>query len=115
MLGSRQRDSLSRGSAVSHARGAWCLFVTAVLVLVLFPDQTFAQSPWERAAGNLERTFTGPLGALKLSAKAEGGHYTFVEATTDQMGESRLDRNVKRFFVQLHRADDPSHTLQASY
>jgi hypothetical protein len=61
------------------------------------------------------RSFTGPLGALKLSARAEGGHYTFVEATTDQMGESRMDRNVKRFFVHLHRADDPSHTLQASY
>jgi hypothetical protein len=61
------------------------------------------------------RSYTGPLGALKLSARAEGGHYTFVEATTDQIGESRLDRNVKRFFVQLHRADDPSHTLQASY
>ncbi len=61
------------------------------------------------------RTFSGPLGALKLSARAEGGHYTFVEATTDQMGESRMDRNVKRFFVHLHRAEDPSHTLQASY
>ena len=61
------------------------------------------------------RSFSGPLGALKLSARAEGGHYTFVEATTDQMGESRMDRNVKRFFVQLHRAEDPSHTLQASY
>lgn len=61
------------------------------------------------------RTFTGPLGALKLSVKAEGGHYTFVEATTDQMGESRMDRNVKRFFVQLHRAEDPSHTPQAAY
>jgi hypothetical protein len=61
------------------------------------------------------RTFTGPLGALKLSVRAEGGHYTFVEVTTDQMGESRLDRNVKRFFVQLHRAEDPSHTLHASY
>ena len=61
------------------------------------------------------RTFTGPLGALKLSVRAEGGHYTFVEVTTDQMGESRLDRNVKKFFVQLHRAEDPSHTLQASY
>ncbi len=61
------------------------------------------------------RTFTGPLGALKITVKAEGGHYTFVEVTTDQMGESRLDRNVKRFFVDLHRADDPSHTLQASY
>ena len=61
------------------------------------------------------RAFSGALGALKLSVKAEGGHYTFVEATSDQMGESRLDRNVKRFFVQLHRAEDPSHTLQASY
>jgi hypothetical protein len=61
------------------------------------------------------RSFTGPLGALKLSAKAEGGHYTFVEVTTDQMGESRLDRNVKKYFVELHRADDPSHTLEASY
>jgi hypothetical protein len=61
------------------------------------------------------RTFTGPLGALKLTVKAEGGHYTFVEASTDQMGESRLDRNVKKFFVELHRADDPSHSLEASY
>jgi len=61
------------------------------------------------------RAFTGPLGALKLSVKPEGGHYTFVEVHTDQMGESRMDRNVKRFFVHLHRDEDPSHTLQASY
>jgi hypothetical protein len=61
------------------------------------------------------RSYTGPLGALKLSVRAEGGHYTFVEATTDQMGESRMDRNVKRFFVNLHRSEDPGHTLQASY
>jgi hypothetical protein len=61
------------------------------------------------------RSLSGPLGTLKLSARPEGGHYTFVEVTTDQMGESRMDRNVKRFFVSLHRAEDPSHTLQASY
>lgn len=61
------------------------------------------------------RTFSGPLGATRLSVKAEGGHYTFVEFETDQMGESRLDRNVKRFFVQLHRTEDPSHALDASY
>ena len=61
------------------------------------------------------RTYTGPLGALKLAVRAEGGHYTFVEVHTDQMGESRMDRNVKRFFVSLHRGEDPSHTLQASY
>jgi hypothetical protein len=52
---------------------------------------------------------------MKLSARAEGGHYTFVEVQTDQMGESRLDRNVKRFFVTLHRAEDPRHTLEAAY
>ncbi len=61
------------------------------------------------------RQLTGTLGVLKLSVKAEGGHYTFVDVVTDQMGESRLDRNVKKFFVHLHRADDPSHTLEAAY
>jgi hypothetical protein len=61
------------------------------------------------------RTFSGALGTLRLSVKAEGGHYTFVQAETDQMGESRMDRNVKRFFVELHRAEDPAHTLEASY
>jgi hypothetical protein len=31
------------------------------------------------------------------------------------MGESRLDRNVKKFFTQVHRAQEPSHQLDASY
>ncbi len=61
------------------------------------------------------RTFSGQLGVVKLSAMAEGGHYTFVEVHTDQVGESRLDRNVKRFFVALHRQEEPRHTLEASY
>lgn len=61
------------------------------------------------------RTFSGQLGVMKLSVKAEGGHYTFVEVQTDQMGESRLDRNVKRFFVELHRVEEPRHRLEAVY
>jgi hypothetical protein len=61
------------------------------------------------------RTYSGALGTLKLSVKAEGGHYTFVQVETDQMGESRLDRNVKRFFVGVHRVEEPSHALEASY
>ncbi|MGQ0537747.1 MAG: hypothetical protein ACT4R6_02275 [Gemmatimonadaceae bacterium] len=52
---------------------------------------------------------------LRLEARPEGGHYTFVEAATDQIGESRLDRNVKRFFVQLHRLEEPRHALAAAY
>ena len=61
------------------------------------------------------RSYAGPLGSLRLSVKAEGGHYTFVQVETDQMGESRLDRNVKRFFVTLHRTESPTHALTSSY
>jgi len=61
------------------------------------------------------RTYAGPLGTVRVTAAAEGGHYTFVEADTDQPGESRLDKNVKRFFVQLHRTTDPAHALGAAY
>ncbi|MEJ7810482.1 MAG: hypothetical protein WKG32_08760 [Gemmatimonadaceae bacterium] len=61
------------------------------------------------------RTFAGPLGALTLRVGSEGGHYTRIDVDTDQMGESRLDRNVKRFFVQVHRAADSTYTLQAAY
>ena len=61
------------------------------------------------------RTYSGPLGVMRLTVKAEGGHYTFVEVQTDQMGESRLDRNVKRFFVTLHRVEEPRHALEAAY
>ena len=61
------------------------------------------------------RTFSGPLGTATISVKPEGGHYTFVEADTDQMGESRLDKNVKRFFVELHRQADPTHRIEAHY
>jgi hypothetical protein len=61
------------------------------------------------------RTFDGDLGELRLTVRMEGGHYTFVEAHTDQMGESRLDRNVKKFFVQLHKAAHPEHALDAAY
>ena len=79
-------------------------------------DEFFPQLPLDRTAHTVRtRTFSGALGTLQLSAKKEGGHYTFVEVSTDQMGESRLDRNAKRFFVELHRKSDPSHRLEAAY
>jgi type IV secretory pathway VirB2 component (pilin) len=72
MLGRPRRDSSSGDSTVSRAGRAWILLATAVLVLL--PRLTFAQSPWERAAGNLERTFTGPLArSLALVAIVVGG------------------------------------------
>lgn len=61
------------------------------------------------------RTFAGDLGTLQLSVRKEGGHYTFVEVSTDQMGESRLDRNAKKFFVELHKTGDPRHRIEAAF
>jgi hypothetical protein len=79
-------------------------------------DTFFPALPLERTAHTARsRIFSGLLGTLQLSVKKEGGHYTFVEVNTDQMGESRLDRNAKRFFVELHRTADPAHRLEAAY
>jgi hypothetical protein len=61
------------------------------------------------------RAFAGALGSLSLTVRMEGGHYTFVEVHTDQVGESRLDKNVKKFFVALHRQADPRHAIEAGY
>jgi hypothetical protein len=76
-----------------------------------FPSLGLAQTSTEPRS----RTFSGALGTARLRVRAEGGHYTFVEVETDQMGESRMDRNVKKFFVSIHRAEDPGHALEASY
>ena len=61
------------------------------------------------------RVFEGPLGSMKLTVRPEGGHYTFIEVSTDQIDQSRLDRNVKAFFVEVHRTADPSHKIEADY
>ena len=60
-------------AAVAFIRRVPLILLT--LVLVALPHVAFAQiSPWERAAGNLERTFTGPLArSLALVAIVIGG------------------------------------------
>ena len=66
--------------AVTFTRRAPLLLTT--VALVWFPRIVGAQSPWERAAGNLERTFTGPLSrSLALVAIVIGGlAFMFGEA-----------------------------------
>ena len=67
------------GSVVSVFRRVSVMVFTALLLL---PTLAFAQSPWERAASNLERTFTGPLArSLALVAIVIGGlMFMFGEA-----------------------------------
>jgi hypothetical protein len=86
--------------------------------VIVAADEFFPRlglQPANGSAAPRARTFSGTLGTLTLSVKPEGGHYTFVEVHTDQVGESRLDKNVKKFFVRLHRTADPSHPLLAGY
>lgn len=62
---------MPRGSAFSLVRRVRAMVFTGVL---LFPTLAVAQSPWERAASNLEATFTGPLArSLALVAIVIGG------------------------------------------
>ena len=63
----------------SHVRRI-CLLIT--IAVLLSPAAAVAQSPWERAALNLEATFTGPLArSLSLVAIVIGGlMFMFGEA-----------------------------------
>ena len=62
-----------------------------------------------------ERRFRGTIGAVSVAVQAEGGHYTLVTATTDQVAESEADKLVKRFLGTVHAKADPSHQLRGAY
>ena len=79
-------------------------------------DDFFGRLTLERTVNSHRaRAYVGNLGSMKLKVEKEGGHYTFVEVSTDQTGESRLDRNVKRFFTELRSKAEPRHRLRAAY
>lgn len=79
-------------------------------------DQFFVTIGLSRESGDVRaRVFSGAIGTLRLNIRMDGGHYTVVEARTDQVGESRIDKNVKKFFVALHRTADPRHLIEAGY
>ena len=63
-----------RSCSRSHVRVQVSRIVDTLAILFLLPATLLAQSPWERAAGNLERTFTGPIArSLALVAIVIGG------------------------------------------
>lgn len=55
-------------------RGSSLVIALALLLVAVLPISLLAQSPWERAALNLEGTFTGPLArSLALVSIVIGG------------------------------------------
>ncbi len=61
------------------------------------------------------RAYAGSLGKVTISARAEGGHYTFIEVSTDQVGESELDRLARGFLAEVHRQVEPAHAVRGVY
>ena len=59
--------------------------------------------------------YSGAIGRISVSARAEGGHYNFVDVQTDQMGESELDRHAKRFLAEVHQLVEPAHEVRGAY
>src|SRR5256885_10673819 len=51
----------------------------------------------------------GTLGRITITARPEGGDYTFVDVATGQGGESELDKLAKRVLAEVHRIVQPSH------
>lgn len=75
----RSTEQLSRSRITNawraHSERLRLTAMTMLTAVLLFQAALSAQqSPWERAAGNLERTFTGPLArSLALVAIVIGG------------------------------------------
>ena len=61
------------------------------------------------------RAYTGAIGTVTVSVRADGGHYTLVTVETDQVGESELDKLGKRFLATVHAKVDTRHTVRGAY
>ena len=61
------------------------------------------------------RAYQGTLGRITISVRPEGGHYTYVEVATDQVGESELDKLAKRFLAEVHRLVEPTYVMRGAY
>jgi hypothetical protein len=68
-------------------------------------------------AGTAERSrvYHGTMGRVAIEVAAEGGHYTLITVTTDQMGESEIDKLAKRFLGTVHQQVEPGHVVRGAY
>lgn len=65
--------------------------------------------------GPRRRSWSGAPGTVTVVVEAEGGHYTLVTVSTDQPGESELDKLSKRFLGEVHVLAEPAHRLRGAY
>ena len=68
----------------------------------------------EMGAGDHAR-FTSQLGTVDLYVEIEGGHYTRLNLATTAVGESDVDKRVKRFLSEFHRTEEPGYVVRGAY
>ena len=75
----------------------------------------FGERATQTAAEGHHRSYRHAAGNLTLDVRAEGGHYTTITVTTDQVGESEVDKLAKRFLAEVHAQADPRHTVRGAF
>ena len=78
-------------------------------------DRYFGERLQTRERGDRSRMYEGTIGTISLKVEAEGGHYTLVTLTTDQVGESEADKVGKRFLTLVHSRADERHVARGAY
>lgn len=61
------------------------------------------------------RQYSGTVGQVSLTVRAEGGHYTLVTLTTSDVGESEVDKFAKRFLSTVHSRAHPGYEVRGDY
>ena len=78
-------------------------------------DRYFAAHLEAVERGARSRAFRGATGTLTLTAEPEGGHYTKITISTDQVGESEIDKVGKGFLTAVHQHADSRHVARGAY
>lgn len=66
-------------------------------------------------SGSRDRAYASTVGRITLEVEAEGGHYTLITVSTDQVGESEADKSAKRYLTKIHALVDKRHEVRGAY
>lgn len=78
-------------------------------------DRFFGARMEQVESDELTRTYAGTIGKIAVTVEAEGGHYTLITVSTDQVGESEADKLAKRFLATVHKQVHPEHEVKGAY
>ncbi|MBE0595233.1 MAG: hypothetical protein IH616_22825 [Gemmatimonadales bacterium] len=78
-------------------------------------DRHFGSRLQTVTSGARSRIYEGTVGTITVQIEAEGGHYTHITVSTDQVGESEADKTAKRFLTMVHARGDGRHVARGAY